>query len=362
MSLQTSSLKYIMGESYFSELGRCLLLGMSTEIMGEFMDGAVYRSFLEKPLGPYSEGWSRKTFNEKSSPVNFVKLKKKMVKHFTKTLPAELKERYSELDIEVAPVRSPLPNVNVEAHELTFGEVAPLVMYFLRDVSRPIDVENWAQKERYPSEVFEAFPYCHWWGFSKSTIDAGKITVEMAVDACLAYFTCLFIDIELQMDLDQAIDEFLTPGISKAYDSRYAVAQYVDYRAECIKSNPKASLEKLYRLLADSEGHGERDRVEKRIKGWRNKKNPVQPSLKLFGDFVYQLTDGSIRSFYSEVETVGLFLVVQLIQRYRGQKNGESKTLESDTFYRTRVRFWYDKLTRHYADVITRRASERKGK
>jgi hypothetical protein len=330
--------------------------------MGEFMDGAVYRSSMEKPFGPYSKGWSRKAFSEKNSPVNFVKLKKKMVKHFTRTLPDELKERYSQLDIEAAPARSPLPEVNVESFELTFGEVAPLAMYLLRDLIRPVDVENWGRKERYPSGLFEAFPYCHWWQFSESIIDAGKITVEMAVDACLAYFACLFIDTELKMSLDEAIDKFLIPGISKAYDSRYAVVQYVDYRAECIKSNPKASLEKLYRLLADSEGHGERDRVEKRIKGWRNKKNPVQPSLKMFGDFVYQLTDGSIRSFYSEVETVGLFLIVQLIQRYRGQTNGQSKTLESEAFYRNRVHFWYDKLTEHYSDVLVRRAAERESK
>ncbi|GAA6146271.1 hypothetical protein NBRC116585_23890 [Thalassolituus maritimus] len=338
------------------------MLGMGTEIMGEFMGGAVYRSFLEKPLGPYSEGWARKAFNEKSSPVDFVKLKKKMVKHFTKTLPAELKERYSELDIEVAPVRSPLPNVNVEAHELTFGEVAPLVMYFLRDISRPIDIENWGREERYPSGLFLAFPYCHWWQFSESTIDAGKITVEMAVDACLAYFACLFIDTELQMDLDEAIEKFLLPGISKSYSSKYAVAHYVDYRAECIKAYPKASLEKFYRLWADSEGHGDRDRMEKRLKEWRNKKNPVQPSLRLFGDFVYNLTDGSIRSFYAECEIVGLFLIVQMIQRYRGQKNGKSMILGPETFYRNRVHFWYDKLTEHYSDVIARRAAERERK
>ena len=338
------------------------MFGISTQIMGEFMDGAIRRLVFEKPFGPYSEGWFRKAFNENSAPVDLTKLKKKLATHYLKLHPDELQKRYSELDIQSAPIKSPLPDLNVDYIEQTEGIVAPLVFYFLRDISRPIDLENWEQTERYPSKLFKAFPYCHWWQFDESTLEAGELTVEMAVDACLAYFACLFIDTELQMDLDDAIDKFLIPGISKAYSSKYAVAHYVDYRAECIKAYPKASLEKFYRLWADSEGHGDRDRMEKRLKEWRNKKNPVQPSLRLFGDFVYNLTDGSIRSFYVECEIVGLFLIVQMIQRYRGQQNGKSKILGSETFYRDRVQFWFDKFTGHYSDVLARRSVERESK
>ena len=338
------------------------MLGISTQIMGEFMDGAIRRMMFEKPFGPYSEGWHRKAFNVNSAPVDLKMLKTKMAMHYLKVHPDELQKRYSELDIQSAPIQSPLPDLNVDYIEQTESIVAPLVFYFLRDISRPIDLENWEQTERCPSELFEAFPYCHWWQFDELIVEAERLPVEMGVDACLAYFACLFIDTELQMDLDEAIDRFLLPGISKPYSSKYAVAHYVDYRAECIKAYPQASLEKLYRLWADSEGHGDRDRMEKRLKKWRNKKNPVQPSLRLFGDFLYNLTDGSIRSFYAECEIIGLFLIVQMIQKYRGQKNGTSETLGSETFYRDRVHFWYDKLTGHYSDVLARRSVERESK
>lgn len=338
------------------------MLGIAVQIMGEFMDGVIGRLLYEKPLGPYSEGWSRKVFNENSAPVHLTRVKKKLATHYLKEHPDELQKRYTEWDFQSAPIRSPLPDLTVDCIEQTEGIVAPLVFYFLRDISRPVDLENWEQTERCPSKLFQAFPYCHWWQCDESIIEAGQLTVEMAVDACLAVFVCLFIDTELQMDLDEAIEKFLLPGISTSYSSKYAVSHYVDYRAECIKAHPNASLEKFYREWADSEGHGDRDRMEKRLKKWRNKKNPVQPSLRLFGDFVYHLTDGSFRSINAEFEIVGLFLIVQMIQRYRGQKNGRSKILGPETFYRDRVHFWYDKITGQYSDVLARRSVERESK
>lgn len=334
------------------------MYGMTIQLLSEFMDGAIHRMILEEPFGPYKDGWVRKTLNVKNRPVNQLKLRKKLAKHFQKQQPDSLKGRISDLKIEMAPVDAPFPDLNVEAFELTEKSVAPLAMYLYRDLSRPIDIENWERTNQTPALLLEAFPYCHWWQISEYLFVEQKVTIEMAVDACLALFTCFLIDAELAIEVDESINKILLPGVHLKYDPRYGIAHYVDYKAEFIKAHPNVTLEKLYHHLAESEGHNDRDRIEKRIKGWRNKKNPVQPSLSLFGEFVNLFSGVSARSYWVEIETIGMFLAVQLIQKYRRIPAGDSELLESEAFYRDRVHFWYKRMTEHYSEVLSRRKVE----
>lgn len=95
----------------------------------------------------------------------------------------------------------------------------------------------------------------------------------------------------------------------------------------------------------------------KLLKRWR--KRDVTPPSKLFVDFVYLVSGQTARRFFSELEVVGLFLTVQLIQRYHKSTGGDTELLKPDSLYRERVHFWHDKLTEHYSEVLGRRAAEK---
>ena len=326
-------------------------------LLEEFLDGVLIRSILTKPFGPYSSSWYRKAFNSNAKSIDIRKIRKKTKEYLCSKSPI-IANHWAMYDLDSAPEKALPPEINVEYIE-SFGEgVAPMAMYLSRDIAKPLEIGFFEETERYAIQMCKSFPYCHWWMVNELAVEDEKHEIERAIDGCLMLFTCFYIDAEMTLDLPEVIDKVLLSGVHENYHKNYGVSCYVNYKLNRIKQSPDFTLERLYDHWASWDDAPDRDSIEKLLKRWR--KRDVTPSSKLFVDFVCLFVGGqTARSFFSECEVVGLFLTVQLIQRYRKSTGGDSELLKSDSFYRERVHFWYDKLSEEYKDVIARRAAEK---
>lgn len=331
------------------------MLEVRSHLLEEVLNGAITRRLFTKPFGPYSESWYRKELIQSQSPIDPKKVKKKLVGRWGRMFP-QAEGRLVSLDIDGAHELAVLPDLNVEMFE-TMGEgVAPLAAYFSRDLSHPFEVGVLEPTHDHLKYTLDRFPYCHWWQVTETDLKANGASVEQFIDAALACFACMVIDAELAMDLDEAIDLILIPGLQIEYSPNYGVIHYVQHKVESVKAAPEYSLEKLYEAWASWDDAPDKDSIRRLIRRWRS--GASNPSPARFLDFIYLLSGTSARKFSNECEIVGLFHVPQLIQRYRRSKSGNTALLTSDSFYRERVRFWHSKLTEHYADVLAQRAKE----
>ena len=329
---------------------------LKVDLLEEFLDGVLVRSMLIKPFGPYSSSWYRKAFNSNAESIDIRKIRKNTKEYLCLKSPV-IANHWAMYDLDSAPKKALPPEINVEYIE-SFGEgVAPMAMYLSRDIAKPLEIGIFENSERHVLKVIEWFPYCHLWGVDEAAVKANKRHLESTIDGCLMLFTCFYIDAEMTLDLPGVIDKVLLSGVHENYDKNYGVSCYVNYKLNRVKQSPDFSLEMLYDHWASWDDAPDRDSIEKLLKRWR--KRDVTPSRKLFVDFVQLVGGQTARRYFSEFELVGLFLTVQLIQRYRSSTGGDSEPLKSDSFYRERVHFWYDKLSEEYKDVIARRAAEK---
>jgi hypothetical protein len=302
------------------------MLYIRADIFGEYLGGVIPRYLFTGRYGPYSESWYRKTMLSGSVLLDVRKIKKKIINAHLEAFPA-VHDHLSGLDVDAAHEYALPPDLNVELIESMEEGVAPLVAYFSRDITRPFEIGKLEDSESYLAELLKAFPYCYWWQVSEYTFKSGMSSVDVGIDGCLAFFACMFIDAELSINLDEAIDEILLPAVHLNYSPNYGVSNYVDYKLEWLKRSPKYSLEMFYQSWSEWDGESDRDSIEKLLKRWRSGK--VTPRSERFGDLVYFFGGTSQRSFCSECEVVGLFLTVQLIQRYRKSTGGDSELLRS---------------------------------
>lgn len=333
------------------------MLGSRTDLVDEFLDGALVKKMITAPFGPYSDEWYKKAFKQGVLSVDLIKLRNKATKKLVDKYPF-LNDALSGLDIKTAHERALLPDLNIQIFESAGEGGAPYAAYLSRDISRPFEIGLYEDTSNNPRNVMSSFPYCYWWKFDESVICDKDITVERSVDAVLAFFACMVIDAEPSMQLDKAVSEILLPGVHLTYDEKYATSKYVDYKLRWLKSSEEYTIEDLYRALSELDGGPDRnhDSVEKRIKRWRS--GEVMPSLSLFQEFVFTFGSQSFRKYFSECETVGLFVAVQLIQKYRLALGGESILVNSDAFYIDRVHFWHDKIIKQYSGERATRAKE----
>jgi hypothetical protein len=304
---------------------------LKVALLEEFLDGVLFRLILSKPFGPYSSSWYRKALRSNAKSFDIRKIKKNAIEHFCSKSPI-IANHWAMYDLDSAPEKALPPEINVEYFESIGEGVAPMAMYLSRDIAKPLEIGIFENSERHLLKVIEWFPYCHLWGVDEAAVKANKRHLESTIDGCLMLFTCFYIDAEMTLDLPEVIDKVLLSGVHENYHKNYGVSCYVNYKLNRIKQSPDFTLERLYDHWASWDDASDRDSIEKLLKRWR--KRDVTPSSKLFGDFVHLVSGQTARSTFSECEVVGLFLTVQLIQRYRKSTGGDSELLKSDSFYR----------------------------
>lgn len=337
------------------------------QLVREVMDGGFLRAKITKPFGDRSDSWFRKSF------------KPEMVR-VTEVMPGRwLASRYGPGYREYS-MNGPIPDLRYQEFEVrkygipipsgrgyvrdTFIEdfegggygTAPVYFYLLREVSEPF-LENEMILAGYQILIdIEQFPYVHW--IERDALPGTQESVIGKVDSCLLYLVCLFLDSELDMDVDVLVDSIVLPGVRLPYRKSYGVCSYVNYRISHLKHEKKRKLEQLYKCLGLLDEGVDRDTIVKRVGRWRRAESI--PSPRYFLRFVKLFAGGrSLRKFLNEQALVGVFHAVQLIQKCPNDDGTPDYRLESDAFYRDRVHFWYEKLTEHYADVLTRRRKER---
>jgi hypothetical protein len=246
---------------------------------------------------------------------------------------------------------------SVEEFESAGEGVAPIYFYLLRDIEEPFKRGSLISMKGQILASMHKFPYCYW--LERETQPGGLQTALGVVDSYLLYLACLYVDSEIAYTLDELVDKVLLPGVHASYAENYGVSRYIDYRLTHLKRSGLAKIEDFYDIW-DSWGDGaDRDSIVKRVGRWR--RGESTPSPKYFFQFVQIFGAGrAFRRMLGEFALIGVFHAVQLIQKCRNDGDIEPDArLETDSFYRERVYFWHEKLTEHYADILTRRLKER---